>query len=185
MSANLQNLVCALLVPLFLLSAGACAEDSANDTSAKGAGGGGKEDSSFAIPEDEIVLPVPGQTVLAVTQPRILASLEEGGLHMSHLFSLEERGTKQTFESNQAFAQNSPWYSSVAEYVSGELDTIGEGGRYTYGADAYVNRLFHKGWLSSPYAHLELSAIVNRVDRKDFHAALGEDTAVRCVSSTG
>lgn len=150
-------------------------EDLGSDTEGTAGCAGGKCDhagGSDHYEVDRLRLPRAGDTVLAETHPEIMSQLE-GDYSLGALFSRRDWGVAKRRADNLEFANASPSYASMVGYLEQEIVEIGSKGQYTYGADPYVNRLFNHRWLKSPYAHYELAAVVNRIDRMDFQGGTG------------
>lgn len=122
----------------------------------------------FEYPDGPIVVPPANSVIVDITQPELLAQIEDAGYHITNLFSRERFGASKRYASNNEFLQKSPWYSQIVELVSGYLDALHKTGQYVFEAKGMEPRLFNRKWFVDESATYELIAIVNRTDRMDF-----------------
>lgn len=111
--------------------------------------------------------------VLIVYDPAVLAALDEKGFGFSGLFGVEGDGNLA------ALSAASPAYRGIVDTIAADLAAlraeINEGGRtLDEFTTAETGRIMDLRWLSAAEARLRLVGVVNRLDRRDFHAVRGE-----------
>lgn len=120
-------------------------------------------------------LPVIAGTLLHVEDRAVLTRLEEAGYGFEHLFGADGATDLEGLDAA------SPAYRRIVETVSGDLASIArdfdEGGRPLVAFTPYeTGRILDTRWLTSSASRFRLVGVVNRLDRRDFHATRGEDT---------
>jgi hypothetical protein len=101
--------------------------------------------------------------LLLVTDPAVLKTLEARGVTLARFFGASGGD-------NAALAQT-PAYASIADALAREVvDQAARDPKAGVGVARFSHRLFDVRWLRSEKARYELSAVVNRFDRKPFHA---------------
>lgn len=113
------------------------------------------------------------EPVLYVEQPALLAQLEKMGYAFADLFGREGDGNLERLYAD------APAYRGIADTIKAdvaELRTeIEAGGRPLREFTAVeAGRVMDMRWLSTNAARFRLVGIVNRLDRRDFHDALGQ-----------
>jgi hypothetical protein len=103
------------------------------------------------------------EPLLAVSEPATLAALEAGGLDAGTLVFGHKRAS-----SLGELAADSGW-ATIARVLRADIAEIYAGdARYGVGM-RFTHRGFDPAWLTSRAVHLELVAVVNRIDRRVFH----------------
>jgi hypothetical protein len=101
--------------------------------------------------------------LLLVTDPAVMKTLEARGVTLARLFGASGGD-------NAALAQT-PAYASIADALAREVaDQAARDPKAGVGVARFSHRLFDVRWLRSEKARYELVAVVNRFDRKPFHA---------------
>ena len=114
----------------------------------------------FATP----ALPAVGDDVLAVTAPDVLTQLEGQG------FDFATQLGASSGEMRAADLLAVPAYADIVGHLDSDLAALRAQGPFTYGAEPHMTRVFNAGWLRSPWARMELVALIPRIDRLDFDA---------------
>lgn len=115
--------------------------------------------------DEPIAVPAPGKIVYEVVQPETLLRLEKDGWSVARHFGASGR------RSNAELYASSRFYKGVADALTKDVQELRDADpRLTTRVVDYQNRVFDTGWLRSPYATYDLVAVLNRIDRKDFHA---------------
>ncbi|MBX3584289.1 MAG: hypothetical protein KF810_20595 [Rhizobiaceae bacterium] len=115
----------------------------------------------------------PAEPVLYVEDPGLLAQMEKMGFAFADIFSQAGDGNLETLHAN------APAYRALTDTITADVEElrreIEAGGRplreFTV---AETGRLMDMRWLNTNVARFRLVAVVNRLDRRDFHNALGE-----------
>ena len=103
---------------------------------------------------------------LLIAKPSVLQTVERGiGGFASRLGA---RGS--TKPNNRSLWKNSAGYRDIVDSLSRDLEAIKAADPLLSVTMAKSHRLFDKRWLRSPAATFELAGIVNRIDRRPFHA---------------
>lgn len=113
------------------------------------------------------------EPVLYVEDPKLLAALDDKGYGFAGLFGVEGDGNLAKL------AEASPAYRQIVETIGADLGElrreINEGGRsLDEFTTAETGRIMDLRWLTAKEARLRLVGVVNRLDRRDFHALRGE-----------
>lgn len=114
------------------------------------------------------------EPVLTVDDPAVLAALDEKGYGFAGLFGVEGDGNLAELEAT------SPAYRGIVDIIAADLADlraeINEAGRsLDEFTTAETGRIMDLRWLTAAEARMRLVGVVNRLDRRDFHAAEGED----------
>jgi hypothetical protein len=118
--------------------------------------------SSSATPK---AAPSDGEPLLLVTDPTVLALVEQRGLALGEL--LGEHGAGAV--NNERLAKTSR-YSSVADVLAADIALVAQRDPQAgVGVHRFSHRLFDVRWLRAGAARFELVAAVNRFDRAPFH----------------
>jgi hypothetical protein len=103
------------------------------------------------------------EPLLAVTDAAVLKGLEAAGLDAGTL------AFGQPEARSLAQLGGAPGWASIVEVLRADIAELYKGdARYGVGM-RHTHRGFDPAWLTSPAVHLELAAVVNRLDRKVFH----------------
>ena len=114
------------------------------------------------------------EPVLFVDEPLILQKLEAMGFGFSSLF-----GAQPLKNGLEGLYADAPAYRAIVDTVASDVDALRtqmkEGGRpLKEFTAAETGRVMDMRWLKAPEAQLRLVGVVNRIDRRDFHAVRGE-----------
>lgn len=128
----------------------------------------GPESDEDALVEDAkgdvpISVPKAGTTLVSLTQPSLVAAIEQAGFGLgAHLSGSRFR------TSNAELASRSSFYASLASDVESAMTGyVARDPKLRTEVSHGVTRIFDKGWLRSNYATLELAGIVFRPDREE------------------
>lgn len=118
------------------------------------------------------------EPVLYVEEPALLAQLEKMGYAFADLFD-ETKGKAGEGNLERLYA-DAPAYRALADMIAGDVRELrGEieaGGRKLREfTAAETGRVMDMRWLRTNVARFRLVAVVNRLDRRDFHQLLGEE----------
>lgn len=113
------------------------------------------------------------EPVLYVDDPAVLAALDEKGFGFSGLFGVEGDGNLADLHAA------SPAYRRIVDIIAddlaglrGEINAAGRSlDEFT---TAETGRIMDLRWLTAAQARFRLVGVVNRLDRRDFHALRGE-----------
>lgn len=113
------------------------------------------------------------EPVLYVDDPAVLAALDEKGFGFAGLFGVEGDGNLASLSAASSA------YRGIVDILSADLDElraqINDGGRsLDEFTTAETGRIMDLRWLSAAEARMRLVGVVNRLDRRDFHALRGE-----------
>lgn len=113
------------------------------------------------------------EPVLFVDDPAMLAALDEKGFGFAGLFGVAGDGNLA------ALKTASPAYRDIVEVLGSDLAglraEINAGGRsLDEFTTAETGRIMDLRWLTTDEARMRLVGVVNRLDRRDFHALQGE-----------
>jgi len=113
------------------------------------------------------------EPVLFVEAPAVLLKLEAGGYGFAALFGAEDEGGLD------GLYRTAPAYKAIVDTVAGDVAALREeiksGGRtLDEFTAAETGRVMDMRWLKAGEARLRLVGVVNRIDRRDFHAVRGE-----------
>jgi hypothetical protein len=107
-----------------------------------------------------------------------LRQIEAAGFSLSAI--LGQAQASSTADLTRASAAFRIIASHVRDDVSGLRAEMAANGRKLFEVtDGNVGRIIDLGWLNSPIAQFRLSAIVNRLDRRDFASLDGETAAAK------
>jgi len=114
------------------------------------------------------------EPVLYVEDPVLLAQLEKSGYAFADLFARDGDGDLQSLYAD------APAYRAIADMVSADVAElraeIEAGGRpLREFTAAEAGRVMDMRWLKTNVARFRLVGVVNRLDRRDFHALSGEE----------
>ena len=114
-----------------------------------------------------------GAPLLYLDEPALLASVEAAGFGLAATL-----GAPQAQNNASLHAVSSLWRDMAqkirADVRELETDVVKSGRKLFKVTDGNVGRIIDLEWLASPIARFTLTAIVNRIDRRDFHALQGE-----------
>ena len=144
----------AIFALLALAVAGGCSADPPEE---------GESDDAVVLTQSvdaPIVVPAVGTTLVELSQPTLVQSLEARGLGFGVHFG--ERGTPN----NDSLASRSPFYRFIADDLSADLDAQrARDPRLKTQVANGVTRILDKGWMRASYARFELTGVMNRLDR--------------------
>ncbi len=123
-----------------------------------------------------LVLLVPARAegpVLFVDDPAVLSALDARGFGFSQVFGVDGEGDLATLDAS------SPAYRTIVLTIGADLaelrSEINDGGRsLDEFTTAETGRIMDLRWLTAAEARMRLVGVVNRLDRRDFHALRGE-----------
>ena len=119
-------------------------------------------------------LPLRATSPVDVQEPETLRLVEAAGYSLGAVLGTHEAAS--TADLSRDSAAYRALAQSVREDVTALRAEMAANGRKLYEVtDGNVGRIIDLGWLKSPIAHFRLTAIVNRLDRRDV-AALGGET---------
>jgi hypothetical protein len=106
--------------------------------------------------------PAPGEPVVLVTDPAVLARIEGAG------WSFAATAFESAAADTAALAKDSHW-RAIVRTITADVAAVGAGDPKAGVGLRFTHRLFDVRWLESERAWLELVGVVNRVDRRVFH----------------
>ncbi|QKD03948.1 hypothetical protein [Mesorhizobium loti] len=111
--------------------------------------------------------------VTIVDDPAVLATLDAKGYGFAALFGVAGEGDLKTLY------EKAPAYHAIVDTVASDIATLRAemkaGGRTLYEVtDGNVGRIMDMRWLKTEAARFRLVGVVNRLDRRDFAALLGD-----------
>ena len=115
------------------------------------------------------------QPFLHVEDRDELSRLEEMGYGFEHLFGAPGA------DNLELLLDAAPAYRSIVETISADLgelraEIVAGGRSLSEFTTSETGRIMDMRWLTSYASRFRLVGVVNRLDRRDFHAARGEDT---------
>jgi hypothetical protein len=121
-----------------------------------------------------IATPAAGAPLLDVRDPAQLAAIEAGGFSLADILGTPGAAT------TEALAAQSPGFRTLRDAVAADVADLAarmaqDGRRLEVAPRGETGRVIDMGWFASPIAGFTLSAIVNRLDRRDFSPLEGLD----------
>jgi hypothetical protein len=120
------------------------------------------DDAFTAAPTADapIAIPRAGTVLLALSQPSLVAALEDKGLSFASHFG------QSAALANGQLASAAKLYRFIADDLAGDLDReVARDPKVSTQVANGVTRILDKGWLTTNDARFELTGIVNRIDR--------------------
>jgi hypothetical protein len=97
----------------------------------------------------------------AIWESDVIEQMEKSGLHLDDVFPTPS-AAKQDLKKN-------PFYLALVDHLKNDLTAIQKADPKLSVTMATSHRLFNIEWLGSSNSFFELTAIVNRIDRRPFH----------------
>ncbi len=164
------NCVSALFGALLLSACGATEPSALEATTTEEASV--DESLTFKFQDEPVRTPNAGDVLTAITQPAVLAQLESKGFSLNALMAKGLGATPAPKINAQALYDATAWYKTVSDSIAVDVAARRKSRSATYGATlGLAPRAFDYGYLRSAESTYDLVAVVNRLDRKDFHAS--------------
>ena len=115
-----------------------------------------------------------GAAALMIEDPQQLQALEAAGYGFGAVFDAGAGGNQSLHAASSAYRDITARISADVKEI--EADMAANKRKLFKVTDGNVGRIMDLEWLTSPIARYQLAAVVNRLDRRDFHALQGEQT---------